>query len=76
MASGSNNVEQVEEDQRHWISIFQQCYNMDSVTLQDVKELKAPFVLKIYMHFVKITLNASLDNMKLVRNENTINLLN
>lgn len=34
--------------------------------MQDIQELKPPFVMSIYLQFVKITLNASLTNMKMI----------
>lgn len=65
MANARLNID-LHDEQEQWLSIFQQCYG-DTISMQDVQELKPAFVLSIYIQFVKITLNANLDNMRMVR---------
>lgn len=66
MAATGRFSSELQEDRERWLSVFSESYDM-SMSMQDLQELKPPFVLSIYLQFVKSTLNASLDNMKMVR---------
>ena len=54
-----------EEDKIEWVDTFQSLSDAQ-ILVSDFTELKSSFVLKIYMGFVKLRLQANMDNLSSV----------